>query len=189
MNNHPRIFVISDTHFGETNIIKYFNRPFASAQEMDETIQKRWNLAVRPQDIVIHCGDFCDGKGKHALTNIIKYRHQLNGRIGLILGNHDNERLNYRDKGGFQFVYPYYKRFGQILFCHCIEWVPPSPAKSGAAIIYYGHVHNKDVYDKDRWLPTRIINVSAELLNYTPIDITADLPLETYNSIISEVMG
>ena len=188
MNDHPHVFVISDTHFGETNIIKYFNRPFASVQEMDETMQKRWNEAVRPQDVVIHCGDFCDGKGKHVLTNIMKYRRQLNGRIGLILGNHDNERLNYRDKGGFQFVYPYYKRFNQILFCHCLEWVPPSITKN-AAIIYYGHVHNKDIYDKDRWLPTRIVNVSAELLDYTPMDITADLPLETYNSIISEVMG
>ena len=188
MEISPRVFVISDTHFGETNIIKYFNRPFASAQEMDETIQKRWNEAVRPQDVVIHCGDFCDGKGKHALTNIIKYRRQLNGRIGLILGNHDNERLNYRDKGGFQFVYPYYKRLaGQILFCHCLEWVPPSLAQN-TAIIYYGHVHNKDLYDKDEWLPTRIVNVSAELLDYTPMDITADLPLETYNSIISEVI-
>ena len=189
MNNHPRIFVISDTHFGETNIIKYFNRPFASAQEMDEIIQKRWNSVVRPQDVVIHCGDFFFFFFKHAVTNIIKYRHKLNGGIGLIIGNHDNERLNYRDKGGFQFVYLYYKRFNQILFCHCLEWVPPSLAKSCAATIYYGHVHNKDIYDKDEWLPTRIINVSAELLDYTPMDITADLPLETYNSIISEVMG
>jgi len=184
----PRVFVISDTHFGETNIIKYFNRPFDTAQEMDETIQKRWNAVVRPQDIVIHCGDFCDGKSKHALANIIKYHRQLNGRIGLILGNHDNERLNYRDKGDFQFVYPYYKRFpGQILFCHCLEWVPPSTLASSAATIYYGHVHNKDTYDKSKWLPTRLVNVSAELLDYTPMDITADLPLETYNSIISEV--
>ena len=111
----------------------------------------------------------------------------MNGRIGLILGNHDNERLNYRDKGGFQLVYPYYKRFGKVLFCHCLEWVPSSLVKN-AAIIYYGHVHNKDVHDKDKWLPTRIVNVSAELLDYTPIDITADLPLETYNSIISEVI-
>ena len=188
MKISPHIFVISDTHFGETNIIKYFNRPFASAQEMDETMQKRWNSVVQQQDVVIHCGDFCDGKGKHALTNIIKYRRQLNGHIGLILGNHDNERLNYRDKGGFQFVYPYYKRFDKVLFCHCLEWMPPSIAKN-ATIIYYGHVHNKDVYDKDKWLPTHIINVSAELLDYTPMDITADLPLETYNSIISEVMG
>lgn len=187
MKISPHIFVISDTHFGETNIIKYFNRPFASAQEMDETMQKRWNSVVQQQDVVIHCGDFCDGKGKHALTNIIKYRRQLNGHIGLILGNHDNERLNYRDKGDFQFVYPYYKRFDKVLFCHCLEWVPPSIAKN-ATIIYYGHVHNKDVYDKDKWLPTHIINVSAELLDYTPMDITADLPLETYNSIISEVI-
>ena len=50
-------------------------------------------------------------------------------------------------------------------------------------------MHNKDLYDEDEWLPTRIVNVSAELLDYTPIDITADLPLGTYNSIISEVMG
>ena len=116
--NNPRIFVISDTHFGETNTIKYFNRPFASAQEMDETMKKRWNSVVRPQDVVIHCGDFCDGKGKHAFTNIIKYRCQLNGRIGLILGNHDNERLNYRDREAFSLSIPIIK--GSVKFYFAI---------------------------------------------------------------------
>jgi calcineurin-like phosphoesterase family protein len=58
------IFVISDTHFGQAKAIEYFGRPFASREEMDETMIERWNAVVRPQDIVYHLGDvFFTGEG------------------------------------------------------------------------------------------------------------------------------
>lgn len=108
-SSSPHIFVISDTHFGQKDIIQYFHRPFASVRQMDEHRQKRWNEVVQPQDVVIHCGDFCESKGRDAISKIRKYRQQLNGHVGLILGNHDNRRCNYVGKGGFQFAYLLYK--------------------------------------------------------------------------------
>ena len=37
------VFFTADPHFGHTNIIRYENRPFASAEEMDQELIRRWN--------------------------------------------------------------------------------------------------------------------------------------------------
>ena len=52
------IFFTSDHHFGHYNVIKYCNRPFTSAQQMDEIMILRWNETVLPDDEVYYLGDF-----------------------------------------------------------------------------------------------------------------------------------
>src|SRR5574344_1137749 len=93
-NNLFRVFVTSDTHFSHTNIIKYCNRPFANAAEMNETLIKRWNSCVNPNDVVIHCGDFALDPSSDMDTIVPR----LNGRIVLILGNHDHKTVAYYSK-------------------------------------------------------------------------------------------
>lgn len=79
------IWFTSDTHFGHENIIRFCNRPFKDAVQMNEELIRRWNETVPEDGIVFHLGDFCNGGNKE--WNEIMYR--LNGRIYLILGNHD----------------------------------------------------------------------------------------------------
>lgn len=79
-------FFTSDTHFGHANIIKYCNRPFASAEEMDEALIRAWNARVQPQDTVWHLGDFTMNGGPDKVRS---YRDRLNGKIHLVWGNHD----------------------------------------------------------------------------------------------------
>lgn len=84
-----KVFFTSDTHFGHSNIIKYCQRPFNSAEHMDEVLISNWNEVVSPKDIVFHLGDFCFGSDKEW----IKILQRLNGTKYLILGNHDIKKI------------------------------------------------------------------------------------------------
>lgn len=79
----------ADTHFGHENVIRYCNRPFASASEMDERLIENWNQAVGPDDIIYHLGDFTLAGKKMAR----KYFQRLNGKIQVVPGGHDKRWL------------------------------------------------------------------------------------------------
>lgn len=91
-----KVFFTSDTHFYHGNIIRFCNRPFKDVGMMNETIISNWNNTVGLDDIVFHLGDFCLG-GSAEWTKILD---RLNGKIYLILGNHDlkNLRQGYVDR-------------------------------------------------------------------------------------------
>jgi len=76
------IFLTADNHFGHANIIRFCNRPFANADEMDERMIASWNKVVSDSDFVYHLGDFTMGNKKQAR----RYFNRLNGNI-IILGN------------------------------------------------------------------------------------------------------
>jgi len=90
-----KVWFTSDTHFGHTNIIRYCNRPFSTAEEMNHIIIKNFNSVVGSDDLVYHLGDF-------AFRNHEFYRKQLNGKHFLILGNHDDRKEV--DKANFIWV-------------------------------------------------------------------------------------
>ena len=104
------IWLISDTHFGHKNIIKFTSkvrvcgedlevpirqrpdkaypnqrRPFNDIHEHNQYLTEKWNSVVKPQDHVWHGGDFGSFSAK---------RH-LNGVINLIVGNHDEDFQHY----------------------------------------------------------------------------------------------
>ncbi len=88
------MFFTSDTHWKHKNIIKYSNRPFSSVDEMDNTLIKNWNKMVGANDEVYHLGDFAFCSDDQFLDII----SQLNGKLTIILGNHDKTVLNNRSK-------------------------------------------------------------------------------------------
>ena len=43
-----KIYFTSDNHFGHEGVIRFDNRPFASVEEMDAEMIRRWNAKVTP---------------------------------------------------------------------------------------------------------------------------------------------
>ena len=88
------IWVLSDTHFNHAKILEFLDyegkpaRQFANVDEMNQCMLDNWAKVVKPNDIVIHCGDVLFGMDKVAWleANFAK----LPGKKRLVLGNHDN---------------------------------------------------------------------------------------------------
>lgn len=110
-----RTWFTSDLHLGHENIIRYCNRPFESARQMDAAIIANWNAVVRPDDDVYVVGDFVHGGDRSAQS----YLSELLGRKHLIPGNHDKN--NTRTASGWTSVNEYLeisvdKTF--VVLCH-----------------------------------------------------------------------
>lgn len=83
----PNVFFTSDTHYGHANVIRYANRPFSSAEEMDEAMVRNWNEVVRPGDLVYHLGDFALSRSDRA----VRIAKRLVGQKYIVWGNHDKD--------------------------------------------------------------------------------------------------
>ncbi len=86
------VFFTSDTHFYHGNIIRYCDRPFLSVDDMNESLVNNWNCVVGPDDMVYHLGDVAFASQE----NTLKTLERLNGKITLVLGNHDRSAGFYR---------------------------------------------------------------------------------------------
>ena len=162
------IFILSDTHFGHSNILKFTDsttgarvRPlWESADDMDEYMIQKWNDTVRDQDIVYHLGDVYFAKGREILP-------RLRGRKRLILGNHDNGK----DQN-------LHKCFEKILMWrmfpefNCLLTHVPIHESNFSKVEYnlHGHIHQNTS-------PTpRHINCCVEVQDYTPKSIEVLVP-------------
>lgn len=79
-----KIFVTSDQHFGHDREFVWKARGFQSIDEMNEEYVRRWNETVDDEDDIYCLGDVMLGS-----TNNIEFLKRLNGKIHIILGNHD----------------------------------------------------------------------------------------------------
>ena len=159
------IFVISDTHFGHKNILKFLDtegnllRNFENIDHMNEHIVEQWNNTVKDNDIVYHLGDVYFADGHKVLS-------RLRGRKRLILGNHDNGKSEFLHKH-FQKILMWreFKDFDCIL-----THVPIH--ESGLYKRKYnlhGHVHKGS--HRDLIQDKRYVNCCVEVRDYMPVSI------------------
>lgn len=156
-----KLFVTSDHHFDHTNIIRYCNRPFSSVKQMNETMIARWNSVVSPNDTVIYLGDFALADKKR----IKEIRMRLNGKIFIILGNHDKSVKTMKECGFIVIEDPHI--INNIILSHR----PLSNDKLNGKINFHGHIH--DLMNKDR----SHFNISVDVTNYYPIEFEKVLSL------------
>ncbi|QLC34088.1 hypothetical protein EFA46_007680 [Halarchaeum sp. CBA1220] len=57
-------FLISDVHFDDCDVLKEYNRPFETVDEMNQELTKRWNSVVSGSDRVIFGGDLAEAENK-----------------------------------------------------------------------------------------------------------------------------
>lgn len=148
------IWFISDTHFGHYNIIKYCDRPFDTADQMDEFMVEQWNSTVKPGDHVYHLGDVMMGDRRAGARNLMR----LHGKLRLIVGNHDDLKdpllMNRFEK---VMLWRNWKEIG-VTFGH----IPLDEEQLPYGIQAHGHIHNKL---KDG----PYINLCVEHTNYKPV--------------------
>lgn len=148
------IYLIADTHFGHTNIIKYCGRPFANVGEMNGRIIHNWNSVVTPEDTVYHLGDFALGSAEL----VRNYRYQLVGNIVMVMGNHDHRSVGFWNKLGILA----HKRpitVDGMIFSH-------APVMHPELSNVHGHTHENNTH-----IEGIHVCVSVEQIDYTPISL------------------
>lgn len=147
---------LSDTHFSHEAIIRYCERPFKSAKEMDQTLIENWNRKIGKEDLVFFLGDF----GLGSVEDLKKIANQLNGQKICIRGNHDNAEKMYA-LGFLLVVEALFIRIGKyrVELIH----IPTDPPPTHFQL--HGHVHHR----RPKSLVGYQCNVSVEPWNYSPI--------------------
>lgn len=154
-----KTFLISDTHFSHKNIISYCNRPYENTKEMNEDLIKKWNEVVGRDDLVYHLGDF----GFGSKEEIKRIQERLNGRIALVLGNHDNRGVKFYYDCGFHRVYDNPIVIQDFFILSHVPFVPWET--NGRYANIHGHTH-----DDDRFKTTsRTFNACVEMNGYKPV--------------------
>lgn len=181
----PNYFFTSDTHFMHRNVIKYCNRPFADADEMDEAMITRWNATVTPRDHVYHIGDVSLLK-KHS-ENHDKLRHmlaRLHGKKHIVWGNHDRGTKQTILSAGWHALGDMYELNvppesnngvkQKIIMCHyaLLTW---NESHYGSWSLY-GHSHGT-LPDNPKLLSC---DVGVDCWNFTPVS------MEQLNDIMSK---
>lgn len=133
------IYYISDLHIGHKAAIRFDERPFRDTAEMENEIIRRWNEKVTAADDVYILGDlFYRYKGRPA-----DFLRKLNGRLHLIIGNHDYGILKdedalscFVDSDKLRMITDSGRR---VVMCHypLITW----NTKHFGTYHVYGHVH------------------------------------------------
>ena len=151
------VYFIADTHFGDSAIIRYENRPFDSADKMEQEIITRWNNTVTAADSVYIIGDFGAGGREGEILS------RLNGKKYLVKGNHDTATNEYYRKAGFDEVYDLPVLFENFWL---LSHEPIYVCENMPYANIFGHVHASPLY-KD--FSSHHFCVSAERIDYTPI--------------------
>ena len=158
-----------------SNIIKYCKRPFATVDENDEELIRRWNEKVPEDGIVFHLGDVAFGDPER-VDSILE---RLNGTIYLVIGNHDWRRIVNQHKWRFEMMTQQINM--KIGKRHIILNHYPMLAFSGAwrgedaTYQLFGHVHTSPYTDEGldqqrmKYLFTSQYDVGVDNNNFAPV--------------------
>lgn len=175
--NPENTFFTSDTHFKHKSILRYQpNRAYADVDAMNEALISNWNSIVPADGVVVHHGDFAFA----SKAKIREYRGRLNGRIILILGNHDHYSDLADAFGGRENIFDskiYRVGNQKVHSCHfpMASWID---AEDGSWMLH-GHYHGHKVDDTQYKRMDVGIDTHPEHRPYTFAEIEAFMNTRT----------
>lgn len=189
-NKSKNFWFISDLHFDHKNILEYSDRPFKTVEEMNESIIKRILRKVKPNDVLVIVGDFYLGGKKQMVKNFTARLKAAGITLVLVRGNHDYKNVEMMNCGFDLSVdkfeleianetvtvmhYPYRGPIIKYYFYYFLSILLPKkfwkerffwqrlPMQDKYLI--HGHTHSHELQRDYQ------INVSAEAVNYEPIN-------------------
>ena len=186
-------YVVSDTHLGHKNIIKYcrnsdFEFSDEGLQEMNETIKDNWNSTVSEGDTVLFLGDLAwlSEQTSENVKQIDEIYNSLNGDIVPLKGDHDAVRPTHVEDWDYSALVRHNGK--EYLAAHFPGDTPPEYPGSGMpeefrlayedifqihdGLTLHGHHHNNHIDRYPFYNPEPgSINCSAELLDYRPVSM------------------
>ncbi len=164
------IYFASDHHLFHKNILHFKDdagnpvRPFASLEEMHETLIENHNKVVKPSDIIYFGGDVAFSYGPELAALMARF----NGKKRLLLGNHDVLKGTN--------LSTFFKKITLVRhFKEMNMWCSHIPMHKGsfrhkALYNLHGHTHQNDVLKEDGTPDPQYINFCLEKTDFTPVN-------------------
>ena len=167
------IYYTADLHFGHENVIRHCDRPYKTAEEMDQALVTAWNKRVHRNDIVYIVGDMFFRNRRPAE----EYLETLKGFKHLIMGNHDR---NWMRKAPSPLYWArYFESVSHmkvitdgnslVTLCHYPMMTWQGAFRNG--LMVFGHIHNNT--NAAYW---PLIRNSPQLLN-AGVDVNGFVPV------------
>lgn len=161
------IYFTADTHFGHQNVIRFCGRPFADANEMDETLIENWNSRVNGNDTVYVLGDMF-----FRSTNTESILKRLRGKKRLIVGNHDGSWMTKLDVSRYFASIDSFLEMSDgkhsLTLCHYPMLTWKHEKKS---YMVHGHIHNDTSADFWPQFAARenVLNAGTDINGFAPV--------------------
>lgn len=149
-------FITSDTHFGHARIIELVARPFASVEDMDAELIRRWNETVGPDAVVLHLGDLALG----SIADSLPLTGQLHGRRLLVPGNHDRVSPATQTRRAIERFAPLYDEAGWRVLPEVV-----TGTRSGQRLVASHYPYSGDTQGDDRHVTHRPVDRGLPLLH------------------------
>lgn len=175
----------ADPHFGHARIIEYASRPFASIEEHDSELVRRYCALVLTDDVVAWVGDafLCPSERAREILS------RLPGRKVLVLGNHDRSAAamvalgfdlvvesmlvpiptfdDGEDRVALVHHYPYLRSAAERGGSPAERYAGRRPERKPGQVLVHGHVHSRS----RACVQERTVHVGVDAWDYAPASI------------------
>lgn len=182
------IFVTSDLHLCHNKEFLYGPRGFGSIEDMNAAVVERWNGKVSEDDDVYILGDLMLCDNDTAMTLV----RQLNGKIHIILGNHDtdNRIALYRTLDNvIEIAYATMIKYDGLRFflTHypCVTYNVPKERLKQMTISLFGHTHAKEKFYEDKFYMYNVALDAHDLYPVSMDEVVANIRWK-YNEYVAQ---